>query len=42
MSLLSTYIGDHIIKASTVSNLRPVYETKQSLVNNKKKKKVKQ
>ena len=29
--LLNTYMGDHLVTAGTVSNLKPVCQTKQSL-----------
>ena len=36
MSRFSTYMGDLLKRAGTVSNLRAVCQTKQGLVNNKK------
>ena len=34
MSLFSAQIGDHLLAAGTVSDLGPVCQTKESLVNN--------
>ena len=42
MSLFSTYMGDYKATAGTQNNLKPVFQTKQRWVNNKKKKEVKQ
>ena len=35
INLFSIYVGDHVVVAVTVSNFRPMYKTKQILVNNK-------
>ena len=38
MSLSGTLMGDYLVRAYTVSNLRPASDKEESLVSNKKKK----
>ena len=33
MSLISSYMGDLLVTADTLTKLRPVYQTKESLLN---------